>query len=320
MPENKEIAKPPVNADWFVRGALTKIGDIFDRYTGRGWKPSSSLATSELVERLKQLMDSDVREDADGRQFVPHIIGLKMQWDKFSTDSDESLKKLETELLTAAVDHINDRRYYTYAPLSLAVKQDYFTQGVKLCVSYEQLSDAEREAEVPVSYETSSDEPRAPEIAPSAVVFKIKITFPGNISFRDREFSLQTGERISIGRTKENRVAIDDASISKFHASLVCAPENRLILADIGSTNGTFLDGQRIAYGKSVELGHLANLKFGGIEAIVETHIYEPKQPELPAASDAAADSDVNLGSVQVEPIAVSPVTQPALELENDAD
>ena len=39
-----------------------------------------------------------------------------MQWDKFSTDAEDAIKKLEHELLTAAIDHINDNRYHTYAP------------------------------------------------------------------------------------------------------------------------------------------------------------------------------------------------------------
>src|SRR5690606_26069578 len=108
MTEKTTPQKRPRSADWFVQGVLTKIGDTFDRLTGRGWKPSSSLATSELAERLKSLLDAQVRIDADGRKFVPHNIRLRMQWDKFSDDKTDSLKKLEAQLLTAAVDHIND--------------------------------------------------------------------------------------------------------------------------------------------------------------------------------------------------------------------
>ncbi|MEP6705219.1 MAG: hypothetical protein ABJB34_10485, partial [Acidobacteriota bacterium] len=119
MPDNAEIPKRSITPDWLVQGALTRIGDMFDRLLGRSWKPASSLATSGLIERLKMLLDSEIRKDADGRSFVPHNIKLKMQWDKFTTDSDLSLKKVESELLTAAVDHISDNRYYTYAPLKL---------------------------------------------------------------------------------------------------------------------------------------------------------------------------------------------------------
>src|SRR5687768_16616044 len=87
--------------DWFVQGLLTKLGNTLDRFFGRGWKPTSSLATSELIERLKVLIDKEARTGEDKRTFVPHNIQLKMQWDKFSTDAVDSLKTLETELLTA---------------------------------------------------------------------------------------------------------------------------------------------------------------------------------------------------------------------------
>src|SRR5215813_3870135 len=83
MSEKQPSTKKSISPDWLVRGVLTKIGDIFDRLTGRGWKPSSSLATSELIERLKALLDSEA-ENTEGRGFfIPHNIQLKMQWDKF---------------------------------------------------------------------------------------------------------------------------------------------------------------------------------------------------------------------------------------------
>ena len=60
MSEKTSSSKNKITPDWLVQGILTKIGDTFDRLTGRGWKPSSSLATSELIERLKKLVDSEV--------------------------------------------------------------------------------------------------------------------------------------------------------------------------------------------------------------------------------------------------------------------
>jgi hypothetical protein len=53
--------------------------------------------------------------------------------------------------LTAAVDHINDRRYHTFAPLELEIKQDYFTEGVKLSASFADVGsdDAEMNVTIP---------------------------------------------------------------------------------------------------------------------------------------------------------------------------
>ena len=51
------------------------------------------------------------------------------------------LKKLENELLIAAVDHINDKRYHTFAPMKLEIKADYFTEGVKLSASFDKFGE-----------------------------------------------------------------------------------------------------------------------------------------------------------------------------------
>ena len=284
--ECRKLRKPQkknFTTDWLVQGVLTRIGDMFDRLTGRGWKPSSSLATSELIERLKQLLDAEVREKGDHRKFVPHNIKLKMQWDKFSTDVGDSLQALEEELLTAAVDHINDKLYYTHAPISIEVKPDYFTSGVKLFVSYDKFSDEEHEAEMDVAIPggNATELPAAEETARAVETASVRFIISGQERRKDLQF--EEGARLSVGRTKENDLAIDDPSVSKMHASLLLDAQSRLFVADTGSTNGTFVDGERISYGKAIEVVKGGKLKFGTVEVEFE---FIPKPaatpPELP--------------------------------------
>jgi pSer/pThr/pTyr-binding forkhead associated (FHA) protein len=45
---------------------------------------------------------------------------------------------------------------------------------------------------------------------------------------------MNEGQRLSVGRTKENGLAIDDPSISKYHASLMLDPQGILHVADTG--------------------------------------------------------------------------------------
>lgn len=269
-----------MSADWLVQGVLTKIGDTFDRLLGRGWKPSSSLATSELAERLKALVDAEARETSDKRKFVPHNITLKMQWDKFSTDSDDSLKKLETELLTALVDHINDRRYYTYAPISLAVKPDYFTNGVKLFASFDKTAEDESEVSVDVTVPNLKVEVPESQSLPAASLSGIRLATRFEIAGNpiEKVLSINAGQRISVGRTRESDLALDDPSVSKMHASLLLNTDGQLMVADTGSTNGTFVDGERIAYGKGIVFSPSQKLRFGTVN--VEMEVVERLEPE----------------------------------------
>lgn len=272
MAENVPAKKRAFSADWFVQGVLTRLGDTFDRFTGRGWKPSSSLATSELAERLKGMIDGEAREVADKRKFVPHHIALKMQWDKFSTDSDAALKKLENELLVALVDHINDRRYFTYAPLSLTVKPDYFISGVKLLASFDDPSDDEREAAVNVTVPDLAIDLENTGAPSGSVDIELKLLFRSEIGGKtvERVVELKSGERLSVGRTKENDIALDDVSVSKLHASLLLDRDGQMVAADTGSTNGTFIDGERIAYGKAVPFRPEQQLRFGTVNVAFE--------------------------------------------------
>ena len=61
----------------------------------------------------------------------------------------------------------------------------------------------------------------------------------------ERQIALVSGENI-LGRAPEARVWIDFARVSRHHARIVVEPE-RAVLEDLGSKNGTFLRGQRIA-------------------------------------------------------------------------
>ncbi len=289
MTEKPTTSKKVFSTDWLLRGALTKIGDTFDRFTGRRWIPSSSIATSELVERIKKLLDAEAKEVSGKGLVVPHNIKLKMQWDKFSTDAEDAIKRLENELLTATADHINDSLYYTYAPLAIEVKPDYFTEGVKLLVSFdkfaeEENSDVEMNVTIPGIKVASILTKAADNSEITSETYIARFKLKGVRQEKRLEFPAR--ESISVGRTGSNAFVIDDVSVSKMHASLSVDPNGNLSVADTGSTNGTFLNDQRISYGKATRLEKDDKVKFGTIEVAFE---YVPH--ELAAvANDVSID------------------------------
>ncbi len=329
MPDNTETPKKSITPDWLVQGALTRIGDMVDKLTGRSWKPANSLATSGLIERLKMLLDSEAKLDADGRSFVPHNIKLKMQWDKFSTDSGDALKKLEDELLTAAVDHISDNRYYTHAPLSIEAKPDYFTEGVKLFVSFDKFSEDGGERELNVTIPATNLSHLIPgetsnhpaDGAPAPLLFQgaeLLARFDLGRGSVERRFNLEPRKRLSVGRTKDNDIAIDHTSVSKMHASLLLNADGKLVIADTGSTNGTYLNGERIAYGKAIEIFASDKVKFGAIDVELE---FTPTTPAADVVSPDAPTEAFTIGDFQFSK--KTELVQPAVKtetLEADSD
>src|SRR5512145_2844199 len=84
----------------------------------------------------------------------------------------------------------------------------------------------------------------------------------------------------SIGRSRENDVALHDASLSRFHAR-IDVEENGSSVVDLGSRNGTFVGGLRVLqcrlkHGDAVQLGELT-LRFEEERSVHTGH----SSPEL---------------------------------------
>src|SRR6476646_1320673 len=140
-----------------------------------------------------------------------------MQWDRVSDDSEDALKRLQTELTVAAVDHINDSLYYTYAPVSLEIKPDYFIEGVKLYASFdefgEERSDAELNVTVPAINLAATAVETPKDASPPAEVYFARFSLKSAAKEKRLEFS--NDKRCSVGRSGGNDLMLDDASVSK---------------------------------------------------------------------------------------------------------
>jgi diguanylate cyclase (GGDEF)-like protein len=97
-----------------------------------------------------------------------------------------------------------------------------------------------------------------------------------------RGFSVRDGETI-IGRGKEAHVRVDDAGASRAHARIILGDDDRYVLEDLRSTNGTFVSGLRIdrvdlRSGDRIHIGPNVSLLFAVLDSQAElmTHqLYE---------------------------------------------
>jgi hypothetical protein len=67
---------------------------------------------------------------------------------------------------------------------------------------------------------------------------------------------------VRVGRATDNEVALDNQRVSRYHAQLRWV-ESSWLIYDLDSTNGTFVDGQRVAPSQPRVLGPKGQLRLG---------------------------------------------------------
>lgn len=74
------------------------------------------------------------------------------------------------------------------------------------------------------------------------------------------------GRGITVGRTGNNDVVLDDGTVSRFHAWFQRETNGRFILTDAGSKNGSFVGGVRLTPRRPSQIADGTRLRFGQVE------------------------------------------------------
>jgi len=129
-------------------------------------------------------------------------------------------------------------------------------------------------------------------------------------------FTLE-GDQLTIGRDSTNEVVINDSEISRRHARLTFQG-GKYVLEDLGATNGTFVNGQRLAgprvlkAGEVVSFGEQIVLVFEVSTFDAGATIASPRAAAVPSASRPVAPPPPPpmeyAGSVPASPASISAV------------
>ncbi len=72
-----------------------------------------------------------------------------------------------------------------------------------------------------------------------------------------------------IGRTDANDLTLSDVSISRQHARLKMVDDGAYILTDLGSSNGTWINGKRMKPESTSKVWHGDHIQFGNVDCLL---------------------------------------------------
>jgi pSer/pThr/pTyr-binding forkhead associated (FHA) protein len=129
-----------------------------------------------------------------------------------------------------------------------------------------------------------------------------------NQGMTGRSFDLNV-ERTTVGRVEDNAFQIADPSVSSHHAEIVLRGTD-IVIKDLNSTNGTFINGEKIS---ETVLQPGQTLRFGQVELKIDDG--KPVSPP-PAPAPVGAPAPVPAPAVPKKPVEGTMVMSRGVSLE----
>jgi pSer/pThr/pTyr-binding forkhead associated (FHA) protein len=246
-----------------MRRVLEGVGDVVDRKLGRTVDPKTGLTTDQLIQRMNRMIDERVRNEKGQGRIAPHHLKLKIEWGTHSETPEEVTRRLETEILAAAIDHINDNRYRIMAPVKIETDVDIFTKGISVDPTFGEFEEELRQKDLEEKLGKATKDQRKKET--EGIAFSARVTLPEGSREIDLSF-IPGGRRVNVGRGTDNDLYLNHTSVSKVHAAVRMDNLGTLLVADTGSTNGTHINGVRIPYGEARSIAEGDVVAFGEVE------------------------------------------------------
>lgn len=227
--------------DRFEKGVENAMHSAFAKTFKAGVKPV------ELAGAVKRECDARAAAVDRNRTVAPNEYVIALSPADFETVSAWGAEALAHELQDALEDHARGQRYAFVGAVDVAFVED--------------------ESLATGRYGVSSKTTRGP-VAPATSPDPLS-RFP-LLEIDGQRYNL-TGATTVIGRGTESDIVVDDNGVSRRHIRLEVTPDGT-ILTDLGSTNGTFVEEQRITEvtlvdGNAIRIGRTPIMYWDAVSA-----------------------------------------------------
>lgn len=228
-------------AESLARRILERLGSKVDAKSAAE-QTLSPREVGELTSRIERVIEASLREDKDGvKRVAPNRYKVLFTYEQTSRLNSQYIELLGKELKAAIFEFINNRRYETRGPIEVETGSDLFAKVTVIRPTFEGESDAAKLIEPP----RATASPSGPSAGRPPGVRIMSLNNADGRSFR-LELKPDSAPAY-IGRASTNAVRIDDSSISRLHASIAQRSNGEIVIADLGSSNGTYVNDRLLA-------------------------------------------------------------------------
>lgn len=212
-------------------------------FAGRG----GSLGPVEIATAVRRHMDRESFTMSEGRTFVPNLYKIRLSEDDFAEAKRYGVTLAE-ELCDEIIRHSESQGYTLLGPVKATFVKNTELKRGQLSVESQSDRDAGSGAGRPQPASSPAAGPTATAAAPRAASLPpLPAAGPavGVLEFGGNRRTLQEGSTV-IGRSASADITLPDTGISRKHVEIVRSG-SRYIARDLGSTNGTSVDGEQLS-------------------------------------------------------------------------
>lgn len=201
--------------DRFEKGVERVVNNAFAKVFRSDLKPV------EIASAIRRDMDERTAALSRGRTVVPNTFTVELATKDYEQMRDWGEEAMAEEMITAATDHATSQEYVFVGPVE---------------VEFDEAEDLE-----PGRFRVRSASRRG-AVAP-ATTNRASRRHP--ILDIDGQRYLLTGATTVIGRGSEADIIVDDTGVSRRHLEIRITSDG-VIASDLGSTNGTYIEGHHV--------------------------------------------------------------------------
>lgn len=219
-----------------LRGLEGRLERVFEGVFGRAFR--THVQPVELARKLAKEMDEH-RSVSVSRVYVPNEYTLYLSpADRAQFASYEG--SLIGELQEYLAEHARREGYALLSPprVLLTVDDDLAVGEFGIATRLDESSPAAAPVVAPPVTMVYRPDEQAPKEAPAPPP-------AATLTVSGRRIPLSAA-RVVLGRSRDADVQVDDANVSRLHCEIVRDGAASWVVADLGSTNGTELNGKRV--------------------------------------------------------------------------
>ena len=231
----------------------------------------------ELAAALKREVDNTARILSRDRRLVPNSFTIELSPDDHRRLSEYG-RTLPQELTNELRDHADIQRYTFSGPIEITLNQiDELPVGKFAITSATVAAPTRRPPATDGQTRLQQAQPPPPRQEPPRQN-RGPVQVQVEINGRMRPVN---PPGVVIGRGTDSDIQVNDPGASRRHAEIRLMPEGpagvRVVLVDLGSTNGTLVDGRRTS---QAELTEGSRIKIGTTEMVLRIGNTDDNRPQ----------------------------------------